>query len=208
MKMIEIDEAILNIKDPIERQKIRTFLTMDLNQKQKQIEKEEKNGKNEGIHYRRIRSFDYGDRPVFDFNTFFNEHMKDYKSVLLNNDEDKEQAYFVLIERHNLERLTTRYDLYPTEDQTVQIESHMHVQRNVDNPDYYMQIFHVKTPRTNDEVIVFIGCPKGRWIGRTESFVVERQIKYDMNSNVKGFRQIKFPLRDKNSKWSVANRLV
>lgn len=203
--MTEIDDAIINIQDP----ELRTFLTMVLNQKQKQIEEMEENGgKNEGIYHRRRRILDNRNRPVLDFNTFFNEHMKNYKSVLLNNNEDREQADFVLIERHNLERLTTRYDLYPTKDQIVQIESHMQVQRNVDDPDYYMQIFHVKTPRTNEEVIVFIGCPRGRRIGRTESFVVERQIKYDINSNVKGFRQIKFPLRDKNSKWSVANRLV
>jgi hypothetical protein len=206
--MTQIDEALMNIPDPTERERVKTYLAMVLNQKQKQIEEGERDGKKEGIHFRRKRMIDYSNGPVLKFNTFFNEHMKNYKRVFFNNTEDREQADFVLIERHNLERVTTRYDLYPTKEQIIQIESHLHVQRNMDDPDYYMHIFHVKISRSNDEVIVFIGCPRGRRIGRTESFIVERQIKYDMNSNVKGFRQIKNPLRDKSSKWSVADRLV
>ena len=73
--------------------------------------------------------------------------------------------------------MTTRYDLYPnpTEHPTEQVVSHMSVQKNVDQPDYYMQIFHARAPETGQEIIVFLGCARGKRVGKHETFHIERR---------------------------------
>ena len=162
-----IDKELMKIEDPVQRQRVRAYYNIVLNEKLAEIELKDKDkfreweGGNKGkdIPWRRRRKLDYGvgvgdtqHHKVLDFNTFFNEHKNEYKNSLLNDDDKKERADFVLIERHNLEKLTTRYDLYPnpTEHPTEQVVSHMRVQKNVDQPDYYMQIFHARATETGN----------------------------------------------------------
>ena len=114
----------------------------------------------------------------------------------------------MLVERHNLERLTTRYSYYPTDGQFVEVESYMAQQRRADDPDYYIQISHFLKPIKghDQEVLLFMGCPNGRWIGRHEMYSVGRFVKHDHWSDIKGFRQIKIP-KEKGLKWHQTDRL-
>jgi hypothetical protein len=216
-----IDAALKGINDPIERDQVKQYIIRILRQKQAAIEFEETKPEGErytGIKWTRSRSVEYGDQPPLDFNTFFNEHKKEYQSELINDTNNNgggrapTTAVSVLIERHNLTRETVRYDYYPTEDQFVQLESHMNQQMIVDSPDYYMQIWHTGIIPSNSkspiEVLVLTGCPKGRWIGRSEILAVDRQIKHDISSRIIGFRIIKDPRpkRDKGSKWFKVDR--
>jgi hypothetical protein len=75
-----------------------------------------------------------------------------------------------------------------------------------------MMIRHAGITPTNNkspiEVLMLTGCPKGRWIGRSEILAVDRQIKHDISSRIVGFRIIKDPRskRDKGSKWFKVDR--
>jgi hypothetical protein len=68
----------------------------------------------------------------------------------------------------------------------VQLESHMSVQQLTDRPDYYMTISHCLinpsdgrggTLPTGIEVLIVIGCPKGKRVGRHGILAVERKTK-------------------------------
>jgi hypothetical protein len=180
------------------------FIKMIINENQAEDEYLKKHGERKGgIEWRRTRTLD-GRETRLDFNTFFNEQIKEYKNELLINKQGLSDC--ILVERHNLQRRTTRYNYYPTAEQSNLVESYMHIQRINDNPDYYIQIHHALVPPTNSEMIISIGCRKGRWIGRTEAFLVDRYVKHDLGSNIKDFRQTKFPW--KKNKWSRDDRMV
>ena len=60
------------------------------------------------------------------------------------------------------------------------------------------------------EIVVFLGCARGKRVGKHETFHIEREIKNDifLESKVKGFRQIKDPLKGGSKKWSIEDGLV
>jgi hypothetical protein len=179
------------------------FIKRIISEKQAEIEYLEKHlERKAGIEWHRTRTLD--SRETLDFNTLFHEQIKEYKNEVLINKPGLSDC--ILFERHNLERRTTKYNYYPTIEQSDEVESYMHIQRINDNPDYYLQIHHALVPPANNEMILFIGCRKGRWIGRNEAFLVDRYVKHDLGSNIRGFRQTKFPW--KNNKWSRDNCMV
>jgi hypothetical protein len=182
----------------------REFIKRIINEKEAENEYLEKHGEPKGIEWCRTRTIDNRE-TILDFNTFFNEQIKEYQNELLVNKQGLSDC--ILVERHNLQRRTTRYNYYPTAEQSDEVESYLHIQRINDNPDYYIEIHHALVgPPTNNEMIIFIGCRKGKWIGRTEAFIVDRYVKHHLGSNVKGFRQTKFPW--KKNRWSRTDPMV
>jgi hypothetical protein len=82
-----IDDVLKGINDPVERDQVKQYVIRILRQKQAAIEYEEKKPEGErytGIKWTRSRSVEYGDQPPLDFNSFFNEHKKEYQSELIN----------------------------------------------------------------------------------------------------------------------------
>ena len=125
-----LDDELKDL-DPREQEQVKAFLQRILNEKRTESESIVKHGESIGIKWDRKRSLDYGnDKSSVDFNTFFTNQVKEYKNeLLLNSPEQRSKepkpAQHMLVERHNLERLTTRYSYYPTDGQFVEVESYM-----------------------------------------------------------------------------------
>jgi hypothetical protein len=161
-----------------------------------------------GIKWYRIRTIDLepSDNPLLDFNTFFNKHLKEYQNRLIA--DSGNTPWHILIERKNLEAMTQVIELFPNEDQIIQLDSHIDGQIVADRPDYYIRIHHCALKKAIQgfiDIIVFIGCQRGKAIGKTKTFGVVREIKYDLSSGVKGFREIKSPKQ--LDKWEILNDL-
>jgi hypothetical protein len=106
-----------------------------------EIEKEKPKG---GIKWHRVRALKYDtSTPMPTFNEFYNEQLKEFKKGLIDGTlgaYDRVSPNSVLIEQHNVERTTTQFRYFIEPDQLVQLEDHMHEQRRIDRPDYYMTI--------------------------------------------------------------------